>query len=536
MPRTLPAEDDGHVSQVIPNRHLLFNRGTQGPAGRGSNSTVMTATPTRRSFLRRSAYFIGGAAAAAPLSALSATAARAQEPITVGTLAGLNPDPDQQIGDNGGYGPLAAQLDGEIHLPEGFTALRLSVAGTLMSNGVPVPGAHDGMACFQMDDGTLRLVRNHETSGGTPFGANPYDAHIGGTTTVVFDPTGEGVEVATHPSLTGLLRPCGGGPTPWGSWLAAEETTATTNGIRHGYVFEVPAAADAPVDPVPLVAMGRFNHEAVAVDPLTGCVYETEDKTRSGIFRFTPATPGDLAAGGTLEMLRVVGADQYDTTVGQTTDAVLDVAWVPITDPDPDDTTFQSDGGQTLFLEGLARGGAVFARGEGAWTGVDYDPDGQPVGVTIYWACTSGGDAGQGQIWAYTPNTASGADPAGGTLRLLFESPGVHVLGHPDNITVHPVSGVVTLCEDGGGAPAHLGQQTFPVGGVRQLSRRQRVHGVTTDGRIFTFAEQFGSEFAGACWSPDGRWFFVNIQGNATTYAITGPWERGAFGAPATTS
>ena len=53
---------------------------------------------------------------------------------------------------------------------------------------------------------------------------------------------------------------------------------------------------------------------------------------------------------------------------------------------------------------------------------------------------------------------------------------------------------------------------------------------MTTDGRIFSFAHQFASEFAGACWSPDGKWFFVNIQGNATTYAITGPWEKGPFG------
>ena len=35
------------------------------------------------------------------------------------------------------------------------------------------------------------------------------------------------------------------------------------------------------------------------------------------------------------------------------------------------------------------------------------------------------------------------------------------------------------------------------------------------------------SEFAGATFSPDGRWLFVNVQRPGITMAITGPWERG---------
>ena len=494
---------------------------------------------SRRSFLQRSATFIGGAAAAGPLAALAANAAHAQvPPVSVYPVAGVNAGEALRLADNGGYGPLApSNLGEELYLPEGFTAKKLSVGGSTMSNGRTVPGAHDGMACFGMEDGTLRLIRNHETSGGTPFGANAYDEQLGGTTTIVFDPEGEGTELATHPSVTGLIRPCGGGPTPWGSWLSCEETTATT-AKPHGYIFEVPASADAPVDPVPLTAMGRFNHEAVCVDPQTGYVYETEDTGTSGIYRFKPTEPGNLAAGGELEMLKVVGSDQYDTRTGQAVGGTLQVEWVPITDPDPAEAGWTGD---NLYREGLAAGGATFARGEGAWTGVTTNAAGEVTDVKVYWACTSGGDAYEGQIWEYTPNSADPAstDPDNGTLKLLFESPGSHVLGHPDNITVHPASGVVTLCEDGGGAPIELAGEGLPGstlgtpldGTYNTLARRQRVHGVTTDGRIFKFAEQFGSEFAGACWSPDGRWFFVNIQGNATTYAITGPWENGPFGA-----
>jgi secreted PhoX family phosphatase len=34
---------------------------------------------------------------------------------------------------------------------------------------------------------------------------------------------------------------------------------------------------------------------------------------------------------------------------------------------------------------------------------------------------------------------------------------------------------------------------------------------------------------AGATFSPDGRVLFFNLQSPDTTYAITGPWERGAL-------
>jgi hypothetical protein len=35
------------------------------------------------------------------------------------------------------------------------------------------------------------------------------------------------------------------------------------------------------------------------------------------------------------------------------------------------------------------------------------------------------------------------------------------------------------------------------------------------------------NEWAGACYSPDGRWLFVNIQTPGVTFAITGPWGEG---------
>src|ERR687898_1874100 len=161
-----------------------------------------------------------------------------------------------------------------------------------LADGHVTPGKHDGMAAFADGPGRVRLVRNHETDRGTPFSRAAYDPQAsGGTTTLVFD-TERGRFISAHGSLSGTLRNCAGGPTPWGSWLTCEETNDFTT-VPHGYVFEVPA--DGLGDPTPLRAMGRFSHEAIALDPATGYVYETEDAgARSGFYRFVPHVAGRL--------------------------------------------------------------------------------------------------------------------------------------------------------------------------------------------------------------------------------------------------
>ena len=182
----------------------------------------------------------------------------------------------------------------------------------------------------------------------------------------------------------------------------------------HGYVFEVPAAGEASAEP--LRAMGRFIHEAVAVDPDTGIVYETEDRfAGSGFYRFIPAEAGNLAAGGRLQMLAIDGMPRADLRTGRTRDVWLPVTWVPVDDPDPEGIQEHS-----IFVQGAAGGGATFARLEGVWHG----------GGRIYVVSTSGGEAEAGQVWEY--------DPAGERLRLVFQSPGRDVLDMPDNLCVSP--------------------------------------------------------------------------------------------------
>ncbi|WP_026152306.1 alkaline phosphatase PhoX [Actinopolyspora halophila] len=395
--------------------------------------------------------------------------------------------------DNGGYGPLRpASPDGELLLPSGFSYVAFGETGSVMRDGTPTPSRHDGMAAFAADDG-VRLVRNHEQTEGPAFAQPNYDPFgAGGTTTLVFDPDHMRL-VESFPTLAGTVRNCAGGPTPNGSWLSCEETFTGLGGQHpHGYVFEVPADSEGPAEAVPLPAMGRFTHEAVAVDPETGIVYETEDRGSAGFYRFVPNDPADLSAGGSLQMLAVVDQPRYDTRNGQRPGQPLPVEWVDIADPDPD-----SDDSLAVFYQGRERGGAVFARLEGAWFGEG----------AVFINSTSGGDAGLGQVWQYRPNGSSG-----GQLVLVYESTDPELLESPDNICVSPNSGGLVLCEDGAGS--------------------DMLRGVTTDGEIFDFAalnSSNTSELAGATFSPDGGVLFFNVQTPGVTYAVTGPWHNGAL-------
>lgn len=439
------------------------------------------------------------------------------------------------------YGPLLKDPHRIIDLPTGFRYHVIAHTGDPMSDGLIMPGAPDGMAAFPDPNNPTRtlLVRNHELNSSwgevNAFNGNKKRAKKfvgnkafdfyrkglpanGGTTTLLYNHITGKIE-RSHLSLAGTSRNCSGGATPWGSWLTCEETTYGAGqgfGRDHGFVFEVPSTATELVTAIPLTAMGRFAHEACAVDITTGIVYQTEDAKNALFYRFIPIVPGELHKGGKLQALVIRdwhGAntrnwlddtkDPNARLVTNTQEFFCD--WIDLENvsaPDAD-----------LAERGHAKGAAIFARCEGLAFALR---DGvQPQQRELFFTATTGGSKGLGQIWRYQPSPYEGTIreyEAPGKLALAYESQDRAYLEGCDNLTIAPWGDLI-VCEDS-------------YSGARDNTNYLR--GLTPQGKIYTLAmcaNKEQGELCGACFSPDGSTLFVNIQQPGLTLAITGPWQ-----------
>ena len=419
-----------------------------------------------------------------------------------GAVEGIIPDPNNYLS-----------------LPPGFSYKIISQSGEIMDDGFYVPGRPDGMGTFPGNSGdTVVIVGNHENSpnplSNSPFGTNNellnnihnsqlYDAGgmtqpgLGGTTTLVYNENTRVVK-QQYLSLAGTYRNCAGGVTPWGSWLSCEEDVTKMGGKTekdHGYVFEVPASNKGLVIPEPIIAMGRFNHEAVAVDPNTSIVYMTEDRPDGLFYRFIPNVPENLKKGGKLQVLSIKNQPKMDTRnwVQPTfkRNVETQAIWLDINSPlAPEDD---------LRYRGYKNGAARFARGEGIWFGNN----------ELFFACTNGGPGKWGQIFRYKLSPDEGKetkDSIPASIELYKESTDRGVLNMCDNLTIAPW-GDLMICEDNGVC--------------------NRILQIKKDGSIRTFGININSdsEFAGIVFSPSGRTLFVNLQENGHTLAITSPWN-----------
>ncbi|MYW81368.1 hypothetical protein F610DRAFT_03859 [Streptomyces sp. LaPpAH-199] len=455
-------------------------------------STAPRTTATRRQVLAGS----GAAAAIAFTGAFSE--------LFAGTAAARGHD---------GYGPLVPDPDGLLDLPKGFRYRVLSREGDPLRSGEGrVPSNHDGMTALQGRHGRVHLVRNHENRHTAAIGVPTvagltYDpAAKGGCTTLEL--YGRNKVLGERVAIAGTAVNCAGGPTPWRTWLTCEETEdrAGTNGYTkdHGFIFEVDGADPRRTGAVPLTAMGRFQHEAIAVDPRSGIVYETEDAFDRpfGLFyRFLPEKPlggtGSLRAGGALEAMRVPGVP--DLSAVQETGRSFDrIEWVPVPDPLARETPIR--------FQDFGRKGITHAQKlEGCYWGES------SVYFVSSFARSDEGSAADhyGQVWRYEPKKRRL------TLVVLFgPDTDIQLPGEsPDNICLAADGGLM-VCEDGGGAQHVLG-----------VTRRGEVYPMARGRQnIGTPEEPEWGEFAGVTFSPDGSTMYVNCYTPGTTFAVTGPW------------
>ncbi|GAA3530883.1 PhoX family protein [Streptomyces osmaniensis] len=414
-----------------------------------------------------------------------------------------------------GYGPLVPDPDGLLDLPEGFSYRVLSREGDRLRSGEgPVPSNHDGMTALPGRGGRVHLVRNHENraDGRVPVptvtGLTYDPAGKGGCTALTLDRHGH--VLSERVAIAGTAVNCAGGPTPWGTWLTCEETEdrAGTNGYTkdHGFIFEVDPSNPYASGAVPLTAMGRFQHEAIAVDPKRGVVYETEDaflKPFGLFYRFLPNQPrgglGTLRAGGRLQAMRVPGVPDL-SSIQEPGASFGNIEWVDVPDPLAKQTPIRL---QDFGPKGITHAQKL----EGCYWG------GRSVYFVSSFAHSAEGSAADhyGQIWRYDPTERRL------TLVIVFgPDTDVQLPGEsPDNICLAP-SGGLMVCEDGNGA--------------------QHVYGVTRRGEVYAMArnaqnlgtpeEPEWGEFAGVTFSPDGRTMYVNCYTPGTTFAVTGPWRK----------
>ncbi|POM24874.1 hypothetical protein BTM25_35120 [Actinomadura rubteroloni] len=417
-----------------------------------------------------------------------------------------------------GYGPVVPDPKGLLALPKGFSYKVVAEAGvTKLESGQATPSDADGTAFFAHGH-RYALVNNHEISGGEPFKVPAldgltYDPGAGGGTTTI-DVAKDGSRVREYVSLAGTHNNCAGGRTPWGTWLTCEETEQRAGGAftkDHGYVFEVdPFERDANTSPVPLKFLGRYSHEAVAVDPRTGAIFLTEDAGGpNGLYyRWTPphgyragkgalrklalGKGGDTA--GRLQAMKVFKGTTHIKDLSQATQpgTRYRVTWVDVPDRDAKTTSVRKQ----FTDDQVTRSHKL----EGAYWG-----DGGAYFVASF-ARSSDGSVNEhdGQVWFYDPRSETV------TLKTIFgvnpdPSKDAGNYDGPDNITVSPHGGLI-LAEDGEGV-SHL-------------------YGVTDGGKAYTVARNDlnESEFTGPTFSLDGRILFANIQTPGIVLAITGPW------------
>jgi len=436
-----------------------------------------------------------------------------------------------------GFGPVIDAPNQVVELPRGFRYVVLQRGHEKMSDGHRMPDQPDGMACFVDAKGRYILMRNHEQDdeaflekyelrkdqfarGRVPK-PRYRDKVYGGVTRLVLDPEVLASELEAgnaHSSksvldtrfvLVGTRLNCSGGVLD-GGWVSCEESSSK----GHGYAFMTRPEDTKLKPPRRIRSWGRFHREAVALDPDSGIVYMTEDRDDGCFYRFVPNNSKRPMGRGRLQALSIPGVattnpypEPHFDELGRWNQGVQGpkwadgtswrVQWVDIPDPQAED--------EPCRHQAARLGATSFYHGEGiVWDGSQ-----------VWFTASIAGEAGGGQIYRYRPGTSDDL------LSLELEVQDRGVLSSPDNIVLAPFGDLIFAEDNYNMGPGVTNQW------LRGMTRDGRIYDLARNPKVELEIHDAGAEFTGLCFSPCGRFLFVNLQRpiNATL-AITGPWPK----------
>lgn len=351
-------------------------------------------------------------------------------------------------------GSLRAANAAGMRLPEGFTGQLIAQSGKRVRRADGSETSYkwhtfpDGGACFPTEDGGWIYTSNSEV----PLSG-------GGAGALRFDSSGGIVDA--YSILDGTTSNCAGGPTPWGTWLSCEEYSG-------GRVFECDPYGQKPA--VLCEGLGKFKHEAAAVDPVNGHIYLTEDESDGRFYRYTPS---EIEADGRMNLQK-----------GLLEVAVIDrdgnVNWAALDNPVP--------GLFATPTRKQVKNSRAFDGGEGIWF---------HEGLIYF---TSKGD---NRVWSYSTSEQK--------LGIVYDRSTAKskILSGVDNVVVS-ADGHILVAEDGGDMQIVI---LGPYGDIYPLVQ---------------LVNQDGSEITGPAINPLNNTLYFSSQrgpqggSNGATYQILG--------------
>jgi hypothetical protein len=382
-----------------------------------------------------------------------------------------------QIGRFAKLGPLGEPNELGIRVPEGFSTRIVAI-----TNRRPVSNSNylwhifpDGGGVLPKADGGWYYVSNSEIPGAGSLGflypplaplsdiIEVFTPGLGGAGVLEF--AADGTITDAYRILGNTTFNCAGCVTPWSTWLSCEEWP-------NGQVWECDPSGRNSAIARP--TLGRFSHEAAAIDVERRVIYMTEDLPDGRFYRWV-ADATDWPAGapraalqsGKLQVLKVNGAG----LAGAVT-APQPVEWIDALNPSQQQDRHRHPDS------------AAFDGGEGLWNYHGY----------VYFSTK-----GDNRIWVYDSHRE--------TLEVIYDlaTSDNPILSGVDNITVTS-QGDVLVAEDGGS------MQVVAILPDRSLKPLLQIVG------------QDSSEIAGIAFSPDGRrMYFTSDRG--------GPKPGGGYGA-----